>query len=174
MRTKSLALVALFLLACPGDADDGDTAADSGSGGVMCDPGIIQDCACPDGSQSMQTCNAEGTGFSACECGGTEGATSAGSTSSSTSGGTTTSAGSTADTGEGSSGGGSDSGGQDSSSDGGIECMGSHPLVEGDLRYCERGDCYCGDLQARPPVDVCYAMDIAEACCPEGIELVCY
>jgi hypothetical protein len=50
--------------------------------------------------------------------------------------------------------------------------MGSHPLVEGDLRYCEAGSCYCGDLSMKPPLDACYAEAIADPCCP--VELECY
>ena len=119
----------------------------------------------------------DGSGYSACECGGTTTATStsAGSTSTSTAG---TTAGSEETAGRGSSEGGgsgtSAADGSGSSEGPPPECNGSHPLVEGDLRYCERGHCYCGDLDAMPPVDVCYATEIAEACCPEGIELVCY
>ena len=55
---------------------------------------------------------------------------------------------------------------------GGAACMGSHPIVEGDMRTCEPGSCYCGDLAADPPLDTCFAMDQAEACCP--VEVVCY
>ncbi|MBO6934852.1 MAG: hypothetical protein JJ863_07750 [Deltaproteobacteria bacterium] len=42
--------------------------------------------------------------------------------------------------------------------DGG-ECSGEHPLVEGDRRYCEPGDCYCAD------VDTCFAAADAAGCC---------
>lgn len=53
------------------------------------------------------------------------------------------------------------------------ECGGgSHPLVEGDLRYCEEGHYYCGDLMMKPPIDVCYAVTVADPCCP--IDLKCY
>jgi hypothetical protein len=38
------------------------------------------------------------------------------------------------------------------------------------LRY-EGGSCYCGDPRADPPLDVCYAMDLADACCP--VDVVC-
>jgi hypothetical protein len=44
--------------------------------------------------------------------------------------------------------------------------------VEGDLRYCEKGHCYCGDLMMKPPLDVCYAEMIADPCCP--VDLECY
>lgn len=55
---------------------------------------------------------------------------------------------------------------------GGQTCQGSHPIVEGDMRFCDPGFCYCGDLQAEPPLDACYAEDQADACCP--VELECY
>lgn len=51
-------------------------------------------------------------------------------------------------------------------------CVGEHPLVEGDTRYCEPGGCYCGDPQMDPPLDACYVAAVADVCCP--IELVCY
>jgi hypothetical protein len=51
-------------------------------------------------------------------------------------------------------------------------CEGTHPLLEGDLRYCDEGVCYCGDLDMEPPIDVCYEQAIADACCP--VDLECY
>jgi hypothetical protein len=57
-----------------------------------------------------------------------------------------------------------------SGTDGGmVICMGQHPLVEGDRRYCETGSCYCGDLDREPPLDACYDASVAEACCPVAV-----
>jgi hypothetical protein len=44
-------------------------------------------------------------------------------------------------------------------------CEGTHPLVDGDRRYCEAGDCYC----ATP--DNCYPAASAVACC--SVDPVC-
>jgi hypothetical protein len=52
------------------------------------------------------------------------------------------------------------------------ECIGSHPLVEGELRYCEEGSCYCNDTVSPVPSENCFTMDIADPCC--AVELVCY
>ena len=50
--------------ACGGD--DGSSVA-SGTGGASCVPNQQSECACPDGSMSVQLCNASGT-FDACMC----------------------------------------------------------------------------------------------------------
>lgn len=173
----------LCLFGCSGGKDDnaGSTAADdssgSGSGGATCTPGVIDACLCPDMSPSTQICFADGSGFSACDCVGMSGPGEDSGDSAVTGGGSATSDdGSSSDSG---STGGSTSTSSTSSTSSGNEstgpapeCDGSHPLVDGDLRYCEAGDCYCGDFMVEPPFDVCYAMDIAEACCP--VDVVCY
>lgn len=42
---------------------------------------------------------------------------------------------------------------------GGAICTGTHPLLDGSRRYCESGDCFCGDP------DNCFPMEIASTCC---------
>jgi hypothetical protein len=182
MRAAYLCLLTM-LAGCPGeesgdtDADDTDpgtggteatSAGPTGSttamatGGEMCTPGEIEECSCTDGSTSDRICLSDGSGFSACDCvgGTTEPQTGSSDDSGSSEGGS----------GE-SSGGGSGSG--SSTGEPMPECDGSsHPLVDGDLRYCEAGNCYCGDFSVKPPFDVCYPMDIAEPCCP--VEVECY
>lgn len=44
-------------------------------------------------------------------------------------------------------------------------CSGTHPLVEGERRYCAPGDCYC----ATP--DSCHSAPTAAACCE--VDVVC-
>lgn len=53
-------------------------------------------------------------------------------------------------------------------------CNGSHPLLRDTppQRYCAPGNCYCGDLTVTPPIDSCYPMEVADACCP--VDIVCY
>ena len=46
------------------------------------------------------------------------------------------------------------------------QCVGSHPLVDGGLRFCAPQHCYCAAK------DACFAKSIAERCCPGAI--VCY
>lgn len=163
--------LSLVALGCPVEEDPGDGAnaatSSSGSGassesGMVesCTPGEIDACLCPGDIPSTQICLADGSGFSACDCVPSSDSSDGGD-GTTTSSGDTTSAGMT-DTGDGS----SSSGGPPP------ECNGEHPLVEGDLRYCERAFCYCGDFSFDPPFDDCYAMEIAEACCP--VDVVCY
>jgi|GEM_PF-6136493 len=64
------------------------------------------------------------------------------------------------------------SSGESSSGGPGPACTGSHPIVDGEMRYCERGDCYCADFEARPVIEFCFPADIAEPCCP--VDVVCY
>lgn len=134
------------------------------SGGQSCTPGEIGACLCPGDTPSTQICLADGSGFSACDCVGMSGPDDG-------SGGPASSGGIETTSGE-------PTGGDVDESSGGSsggpppECDGSHPLVDGDLRYCEEGHCYCGDFSVMPPFDVCYAMAIAEPCCP--VEVVCY
>lgn len=183
MTWRALALtMPLFLLACvttdAGDtgagssgSESGSTSASGGSSGSSsesCMPGEIDACLCPDQTPSTRICLADGMSYSECDCTGGS-ATTASSTESATSAETT---GPSESSGDGSSEG-SDSGTDASSSEGPPpECDGSHPLVDGDLRYCEMGNCYCGDFSVRPAFDVCYAEDIAQPCCP--VEVVCY
>lgn len=44
-----------------------------------------------------------------------------------------------------------------------VICRGEHPLVMGDRRYCNPGDCYCADP------DACFPMEVADACCPGAV-----
>lgn len=44
--------------------------------------------------------------------------------------------------------------------DGGPQCRGSHPNVQGQRRYCDVGSCYCTD-----PFDTCFTSNIADNCC---------
>jgi hypothetical protein len=46
---------------------------------------------------------------------------------------------------------------------GGVICNGTHPLLDGERRYCEAGDCYCADP------DSCFAQAVADACCAGAI-----
>lgn len=181
MRSCTLFLtLALAPLGCTNENDDTSTSTGTSTGtsgdltgGNSCVPGEIAACLCPDDTPSTQICLADGSDYSACDCIGTMtgGGTGTGGDTSS-GGGTGDSTGSTT----------SDDGSTDGTSvtdDGGTstggpppECDGSHPLVEGDLRYCEQGFCYCGDFMVDPPFDVCYAAEIAEPCCP--VDVVCY
>ncbi len=43
--------------------------------------------------------------------------------------------------------------------DGGVECKGNHPLVDGSVRFCEPGVCYCAAN------DSCFPSAIAAICC---------
>jgi len=173
MSFKKLLLAAsLALVGCPAEDGGGEDGAGtgssggSGSGGAMCEPGLIEACLCTDGTPSTQVCLADGSGFSACDCVGMSGSGGGSDGSTGSEGGSATSGDGSSDDGAADSGSGGDSTGSMP------ECDGSHPLVEGDLRYCEMGNCYCGDFTVRPPFDVCYAMDIADACCP--VDVVCY
>lgn len=175
-------MLGLCLLGCAtegGDEGAGTMATEETGGGNGCTPGAINPCACPDGTQSQQTCEASGDAFGACECGtSTSATTTSASTTSGTTTSTTTSSSTTTpdDTGESTAGDSEDSGttaSDESSSTGPApECNGTHPIVEGDLRYCEKGDCYCNDLVSPVPSENCFPADIADACC--AVELVCY
>ena len=182
---KVLLALPLLALGCPADDDDanedgadtgGSTGTEEGGtntptdSGESCTPGQVEACLCPDMSGSTQICLSDGSGFSACDCvGGDDDEGSADSASSAeSSGGGETSASGSSDEGVG------DSGTEAGASEGPMpECDGSsHPLVDGDLRYCEPGNCYCGDFSVDPPYDTCYMEAIAEPCCP--VEVVCY
>jgi hypothetical protein len=41
--------------------------------------------------------------------------------------------------------------------------MGAHPVVDNDLRFCERDACYC------KPSDLCFSSDEAESCCEDAV-----
>lgn len=199
MRTLlwGLGAAAVLLAGCPAEPGGGGetgsaTEAASSGGETACNPGETSDCACTDGTMGTQVCAEDGQSFGACECGagtsGGQGGTGTTSDGDSTGDGTTGPAEGTTSEGE------TDAaclpgtiftcdcpegpGYQECSESGEIGpcicCEGSHPLVEGDLRYCEEGHCYCGDLMAMPPVDACFAQAIAEACCPGDIVLECY
>ncbi len=79
-------VIAAVLLAGCGSTAPAPTAQ-------TCPPGGGAVCACPDGSDGRETCNATGTGFGACDCSpatGTGGGTPGGTTGRSTTGGGTT------------------------------------------------------------------------------------
>lgn len=178
-------LLPFLVLGCPADGDSSEGADTGGTGGTSgtagtggssssagenCMPGLVEACLCPDGGASTQVCLADGSGFSACDCVGvtTMDDDSVGSMTS------PESTDSTPDTATESTDEGPAESGSDGSSTGPApECDGSsHPLVEGDLRYCEAGNCYCGDFSVKPPFDLCYPEAIAAPCCP--VEVVCY
>jgi hypothetical protein len=64
MKTYLILVTTLLLgslsLAC---GDDGD------NNNKICGPGVTQVCACPGGSQGVQTCNITGASWSTCNCG---------------------------------------------------------------------------------------------------------
>jgi hypothetical protein len=177
---------------------DGDTDAVATSAGLACQPGSTLACACNSGAMGTQACAPDGQSYGMCECGDAESSSSS-TTSGPPTGDPTgdptgeTDDGDTTTDAESSTSGGSTSAAEceageamecDCGSGPGVAtcsdgqfgacecCMGAHPLVDGDMRYCEEDHCYCGDLQMKPPLDVCYAEAIADACCP--IELECY
>lgn len=194
----------LLLMACPGGSGDGgDDAAttDQASSGTpdACTPGEEIACACTDGSMSTQTCNPDGGSYSECECdpgvgssGGMDGTTTA--TATATEGSTSS------NTGEDSTGGSTtepatteagcmpgevnacdcpDGPGFQFCNDAGELspcecCIGDHPEVEGEMRFCLEGHCYCGNFEVEPPIDVCYGEMVADVCCPGDIILECY
>jgi hypothetical protein len=167
--------LAFCVLGCSPDQDGNDGAetepgtagtTGSSSGGESCMPGQIDACLCPDGTPSTQICLADGSDFSACDC--------VSATGEDDSGGSSGSGGVSGTSDDGSSDEGPADSGTGGSSTGGPppECDGEHPLVDGELRYCEAGNCYCGDFSVEPPFDVCYVEAIAEACCP--VDVVCY
>jgi hypothetical protein len=198
------AVLALLLVGCPGTGDgdeDGSAATEGASsdGAGACEPGEVVTCACVDGSASTQVCEPDGAAFGPCECaesddssggggptGGAGGTTSGGESSGGSGGEASTDGGSSEDGPRGC------IPGTMNACDGCPEgpgyqvcddmgewsacecCNGSHPEVEGDLRYCLRGFCYCGDLEIKPPVDACYGAPFAEVCCPGDIVLECY
>ena len=55
-------LVAGLGLACSNDSENNNK---------ICAPGATQVCACPGGTQGVQTCNITGASWSTCNCGGT-------------------------------------------------------------------------------------------------------
>ena len=67
MKTHLILAAALIVgslgLACSDD--------DNGSLSKICAPGATQVCACPGGTQGVQTCNITGASWSTCNCGGT-------------------------------------------------------------------------------------------------------
>lgn len=64
----------------------GNTNTGGGSGNA-CVPNASVECACPGGVKGVQACNAEGTGYEACQCGTTTATGTGGATSSSSSSG---------------------------------------------------------------------------------------
>lgn len=51
----------------------GTTEGATTMGGMVCEPGQRQDCVCANDQAGTQTCNADGSGFDACECEGADG-----------------------------------------------------------------------------------------------------
>ena len=56
-----MSAAALFASAC-----DGDSSSET----MVCTPGTVTSCACPDGSTGERTCLPDGTGHGSCDCGG--------------------------------------------------------------------------------------------------------
>jgi len=156
-RIWVLASLGAIALGC-GDDSDGESDAGEGSGesAGSCEPGDIVECTCSGGVSGQQVCMAAGDGYWPCECGagGSMDGSGGGSQSGTSAASSETGAGSASDV------------------TGGSACDATHPLVEGDMRFCEQGFCYCGDPAADPPLDSCYAADEADACCP--VDLECY
>jgi hypothetical protein len=50
--------------------------------------------------------------------------------------------------------------------DGGVSCEGTHPLLDGGLRFCAAASCYCSAN------DTCFPAKVAKTCC--GVKLECY
>lgn len=147
-----LACLTATTLACvDNDDDSGSEAADdaSESGAGACDPGMVSDCACADGTPGEQVCKAAGDGYWPCECGNAE--ASASQTAGSQSGSQSTTASETGDA------------TASDASTGASECESSHPLVDGEMRYCEADACYC------KPTDACFAADQAQGCCTDAV-----
>lgn len=46
--------------------------------------------------------------------------------------------------------------------DGGVECPGTHPKVDGSARFCDEGACYCAAN------DTCFPAGVAPLCCGTG------
>jgi hypothetical protein len=47
-------------------------------------------------------------------------------------------------------------------------CMGAHPEVEGDMRFCLSGACYCRESDT---METCYPAAVAARCC--SVDVVC-
>jgi hypothetical protein len=149
----SIALASLtFALAhCSGsdgsDLMNGGAGGSSGAGGGDSKDGGA--------TTSSSTSTAGGNGGAGTTGGGTSG--NAGTATSGTAGSGTA----------GSSGAGGGSGGAGGSTsdastemDGAVQCMGTHPLVDGGARFCAVDACYCGNR------DACFPVATATACCP--------
>ncbi len=67
LTALSLSVVLLGALSLACSDDDG-----SSNNNKICAPGATQVCACPGGTQGVQTCNITGASWSTCNCGGTK------------------------------------------------------------------------------------------------------
>jgi hypothetical protein len=179
-----------------GGATDGDTEAIATSDGHLCHPGTSMACACTNGATGSQACAADGQSYGACECDVEDGSGEATSSTSNPSTDATTDPTPESTGGEATTG--ADSSGDTTTSIAECEpdetmecdcgdgrgfatcidgqfapcecCMGSHPIVEGDVRYCDTGRCYCGDPTMS--LDACFPEPTADPCCP--VDLECY
>jgi hypothetical protein len=116
----------------PGDTEPGTSTGPMLTDGGVCTPGQTMACACPGGTQGMQTCDDDGSGFGECECDGTSLDTGSGTVGT----GTTTEPG--------------------SSTGPVVECTGDEDCTELEVSECETAVCDKGDNTCRAlalPVD---------------------
>jgi hypothetical protein len=75
-ETHVMGLLLCWACACSGTPDTAPTIAGVGGSGPVCTPGAPNPCLGPGQCQGTQQCNAQGTGYGACDCsaGGTGGA----------------------------------------------------------------------------------------------------
>jgi hypothetical protein len=80
LRVSSIGSV-LLLGACfdpdptPLETESAGTTEGTTMGGMVCEPGQVQDCVCENDSAGTQTCRADGSGFGACDCEGADSTT---------------------------------------------------------------------------------------------------
>jgi hypothetical protein len=85
LRASSVGLL-LLTGACfdpdptPLDTESAGTTEGSTTDGTVCNPGARRDCVCANDLPGTQTCNADGSGFGACECDGADSTTTLGPT----------------------------------------------------------------------------------------------
>jgi hypothetical protein len=76
VRAALLGSVVAGLAAC---GSSGSSDATTAGGGTGCTPGEQKSCACPGGTQGVQTCAEDGRSLNACECGASSGTAGTGS-----------------------------------------------------------------------------------------------
>lgn len=65
----ALALMLVGSALAPGCGSAGEGSSAGGSSGERCTPNQQIKCPCKDGSESVQVCKSDGTGYEACQCG---------------------------------------------------------------------------------------------------------